>query len=78
MRASLSCPYHPPMDSGGHKPPKNVWLNRPVKHGDQIEPVIPTIVGVIVWEVGFLDVVGEKVSSTFNKHKNMHPFLHQC
>ena len=74
LRASLSCPYQPPLDSGGHKPPKKVWLNRPVKHGDQIEPVIPTIVGVIVWEVGFLDVVGDKVSSTFKQTQKHAPF----
>ena len=43
--------------------------------GIQLDPVIPTIVRVIV---GFPDVMGEKVSSTlkFKKHKNMLPFLH--
>ena len=42
--------------------------------GIQLEPVVPTIVGVIVW---FPDVIGEKVSSTLksNKHKNL-LFLH--
>ena len=36
------------------------------------------LLGCYSWGSWFLDVLGEKVSSTFNKHKNMHPFLHQC
>ena len=54
MRASLSCPYHPPLDSGGHlsflkKCGYSLWsIRTELFVGNQLKPVIPSIVGVLV------------------------------